>query len=73
MKYVIAFSSRTNAVKFYDSLRSFGTTAALINTPSSIKKGCGLSVKTDDIAAAKKVLSYGQYNSFYGIYETGSY
>ncbi len=42
----------------------------IINTPSSAKVGCGLSVKlfAKDMPLAKKVLERGRFNSAIGFY-----
>lgn len=41
----VAFRSRAEAVRFYEELASYRISGRLINTPSSAKVGCGLSVK----------------------------
>lgn len=73
MYYLFAFRSRTNAMKFYENLKREGLRAEIISTPQSLGSGCGLSVKTNDFTAAKKVLSFGKYSTFTGAYRINEY
>ena len=46
MDYVlVAFSSRTDAIKLKEYATRNGMTASLVPTPKETKAGCGLSVK----------------------------
>ena len=46
MDYVlVAFSSRTDAIRFKDYVNRNGMSATLVPTPKESKAGCGLSVK----------------------------
>ena len=69
-EFFVAFRSRAEAVRFYEDLISYHVAFKLINTPSSAKVGCGLSVKlfAKDMQEAKIVLQRGRYNSAIGFY-----
>ena len=67
MYYLFTFRSRTNALKFSESVRREGYSAEIVSTPQSIGGGCGLSVKLSDLAVGKRVLAYGRYASFTGV------
>jgi hypothetical protein len=46
MDYVlVAFSSRTDAIRFKDFIGKNGKSGMLVSTPKETKAGCGLSVK----------------------------
>lgn len=67
MYYIFAFKSRTGAIRFYEAVNKEKIRASLVNTPSEIGIGCGLSVKIFDLAAGRRVVS-GGYSNFYGVY-----
>lgn len=69
-EFFIPFRSRSEAIRFYEALLGYGVTCKVINTPSSAKVGCGLSVKlfSRDMNAAKIVLARGRYQSAVGIF-----
>ncbi len=69
-EFFIAFRSRSDAVRFYEVLVSYKISSKLINTPSSAKVGCGLSVKmfAKDMGVANTLLERGRYASVIGIY-----
>lgn len=69
-EFFIAFRSRSEAISFYEALMSYRISCKLINTPSSAKVGCGLSVKlfAKDMPQAKKVLERGKFFSAIGFY-----
>ena len=69
-EFFIAFRSRSEAVAFYEALLAYRIVCKIINTPSSAKVGCGLSVKlfAKDMPLAKKVLERGRFNSAVGFY-----
>ena len=69
-EFFIAFRSRSEAIAFYEALHSYRITCKLINTPSSAKVGCGLSVKlfARDMPQAKKVLERGRFGSAVGYF-----
>ena len=62
-EFFIAFRSRSEAIAFYEALLGYRIACKIINTPSSAKVGCGLSVKL-----FKKVLERGRFNSAIGFY-----
>lgn len=63
--YVFVFKARTGAVKFNEALKREGINSSLINTPKAAGIGCGLSVKTDDLAYSRRVLASERIGSFY--------
>ncbi len=69
-EFFIAFRSRAEAVRYYEMLRTYNISCRLINTPSSLRVGCGLSVKlfAKDMSMAKIVLDRGHYPSCIGLY-----
>lgn len=69
-EFFIPFRSRSEAIRFYEQLLNYSINAKLINTPSSAKLGCGLSVKlfARDMAQAKIVLERGRFTSAVGVY-----
>ncbi len=69
-EFFIAFRSRSEAVRYYETLRTYNISCRLINTPSSLKVGCGLSVKlfAKDMTMAKVALDRGRYPSCIGFY-----
>ncbi len=69
-EFFIPFRSRSEAIRFYEALLSYGTTCRIINTPASANVGCGLSVKlfARDMNVAKTVLMRGRYQSAVGIF-----
>ena len=69
-EFFIAFRSRSEAIAFYEALLGYRVICKIINTPSSAKVGCGLSVKlfAKDMPLAKKVLERGRFNSAIGFY-----
>lgn len=69
-EFFIPFRSRSEAIRFYETLLSYRITCKLINTPSSAKVGCGLSVKlfAKDMNAAKTALMRGNYQSAVGVF-----
>ena len=70
----VAFRSRAEAVRFYEDLSSYAISCKLINSPSSVKAGCVLSVKlfAKDMQQAKIVLQRGRYSSAIGFYYFGT-
>ena len=64
-EFFIPFRSRSEAIRFYE-----GVTCKIINTPSSAKVGCGLSVKlfARDMQLARTVLMRGRYQSAVGVF-----
>ncbi|NCA66884.1 MAG: DUF3343 domain-containing protein [Clostridia bacterium] len=54
MKYIlVVFSSRKDAIGFYETLRRANIYSAVVNTPREVTSSCGVSVKIDP-----KVLNY---------------
>lgn len=69
-EYFIAFRSRSEAVRFYESMLGYRLPVKLINTPSSAGIGCGLSVKffAKDMQRSQVVLERGHYSTVAGIF-----
>ncbi|MEG2451142.1 MAG: DUF3343 domain-containing protein, partial [Clostridia bacterium] len=70
VEFFIAFRSRTDAVKYHEMLMTYRLPSKLINTPSSVGIGCGLSVKlfSKDMQLAMTVLERGRFTSAVGAY-----
>lgn len=69
-EFFIAFRLRSEAISFYEALLGYRIVCKVINTPSSAKVGCGLSIKlfAKDMQLAKRVLERGRFNSAIGFY-----
>ena len=71
MEYIVAaFRSRSETIKFYDYLRSYGANVEIINTPKEAGVGCGLSVKISPeiLYAVKKAAASFPARSFAGFF-----
>ena len=44
MDTLAVFRSRSEALQIYSALRRAGIACSTVNTPSSLKKGCGISI-----------------------------
>lgn len=55
-------------MKFAENAKREGLTVSVVSTPHAIGGGCGLSVKTNDGAAGKRLLYLGKYTGFSGMY-----
>ena len=75
MKYILAiFTSRKDAMSFYQGLRSHRMTAAVVNTPQEVHASCGISVKLDFYSLSRvKNFAFGHrsFVAFYRIEEDG--
>lgn len=72
MKYItIMFKSRNDTLKFYNIMKSKGVFCSIINTPRSLSKSCGISVKTNPagLNIAVQLLRTNNFATFNGIYE----
>lgn len=72
MKYIIVmFSSRGDTMQFYSFIKKFNGFCSVVNTPHSLARSCGISVKisTSLINVAKQILANNHFSSFKGIYE----
>ena len=70
MDSLAAFRSRSEALLFYSWLKKRGIACTTVNTPMSLKIGCGISVVFPG-ALSDVVLSHikeTRYTSFVGIY-----
>ena len=71
MKYnIIVFKSKTEVFRFIEEMQDNGVNATAVGTPSHARIGCGISAKIEYryLWLAKKIISNGNYNSFYRIY-----
>lgn len=66
-----AFRSREQTIKYYEKLRAYRVSCAVINTPREASIGCGISVKYPKNAenTARLVLARSSYSTFIGFYE----
>lgn len=72
MKYIIVmFSSRTDTMHFYSLIKKFNGFCSIINTPHSLSRSCGISVKIsgNQIGIAKQIIANNRFSTFKGIYE----
>jgi len=72
MREMIAvFKSRRDAIAFSMAMNGQGIRVQAVGTPAAIGSSCGLSVRFSAMALplARRVLSYGEYQSFRGFYE----
>jgi len=65
MRYLVAFRSRSGAVRFYDEMTRRGEGASL----TANRRQCGLAVKVSCLNTAKHILALERYSSFCSIYE----
>ncbi len=76
MKYILAvFSTRKDALAFFDALRRNNFYAAVVNTPREVSSSCGISVKINaNSYNAVKAFAYSHHNftAFYAVEECGS-
>ncbi len=71
MEYVIvAYRSRAQTMKFYQTLNANGLSAQIVNTPKEAGVGCGLSVKisAQQLLSVKRAVQTSNLNSFAGIF-----
>ena len=72
MKYlVVMFSSRTDTMKFYSIIKQYNGFCSIINTPHSLSRSCGISVKisNNQLSIAQNLISRNNFSSFKGIFE----
>ena len=72
MKYFfVAFSSRSQAMRLFESLKRACITASLINTPKAASLGCGLSVKFGpcDFVRVSETVKCDGYTAVHGFFE----
>ncbi len=69
--FIVAMRSRSQTIKFSETLRSMGIPCEVINTPKEVGVGCGLSTKVSSnyYYAVKKVLSRISFSSLAGLFE----
>ncbi|MFQ6723740.1 MAG: DUF3343 domain-containing protein [Clostridia bacterium] len=72
MKYtIVMFTSRTDTMRFYSLLKQFNGFCSIINTPHSLSRSCGISVKLGNnlIPVARQIINQNKFMSFKGIFE----
>ncbi len=69
-EFFIVFRSRAEAIRYFELLKTYNISSKVINTPSEVKVGCGLSIKmfSKDMQMAKIVLERGRFSSQVGFY-----
>jgi len=72
MFYLIVFRARSETMKFYSLISSYGVKSEIVNTPRQISVACGVSLKisSQDVSVAKEILNRRQFNTFAGIYQS---
>jgi len=70
MFYLIVFRARSETMKFYSLLSSYGVKSEIVNTPRQVSVACGISLKISlqDVTVAKDILSRRQFSTFAGIF-----
>ncbi|MBQ8522094.1 MAG: DUF3343 domain-containing protein [Clostridia bacterium] len=72
MKYLIVmFSSRTDTMHFYSIIKKFNGFCSVVNTPHSLSRSCGISIKisNNQLVVAQQILKNNKFSSFKGIFE----
>ena len=72
MKYtIVMFNSRSDTMSFYSIIKKFNGFCSVINTPHSLVRSCGISVKisTSLINIAKQIVANQNFASYKGIFE----
>ncbi|MFU0800421.1 MAG: DUF3343 domain-containing protein [Xylanivirga thermophila] len=73
---IVAFRSRSHALKFCQTLNQEGCAARIISTPKEIALGCGLSVRFEPYVTPRAIEIYKRFNlpiiGFYHIERMGS-
>jgi len=70
MFYLIVFRARSETMKFYSILSSYGVNSEIVNTPRQVSVACGISLKilSKDLPIAKEILNRRQFSTFAGIF-----
>ena len=72
MRYIIVmFNSRTDTMRFYSLIKKYNGFCSIVNTPHSLTRSCGISVKigANQINIAKQLINSNHFSSFKGIFE----
>ena len=72
MKYlVVMFTSRNDTLTFYNMLKKYNGFYSIINTPHSLSRSCGISIKIGyNLASiAIQIAKNNHFSSFKGIFE----
>ena len=72
MKYIIVmFTSRNDTMRFYNIIKKLNGFCSIINTPHSLSRSCGISIKigTNLINNATQIIKNNNFSSFKGIFE----
>ena len=72
MKYLIVmFSVRSDTMRFYNLIKKFNGFCSIINTPHSLSRSCGISVKisNNQLSLARQLIANNTFTTFKGIYE----
>ncbi|MBQ7880545.1 MAG: DUF3343 domain-containing protein [Clostridia bacterium] len=72
MRYtIVMFTSRTDTMRFYSLIKRFDGFCSLINTPHSLARSCGISIKISGtlINIAQQLIASNNFSSFKGIFE----
>lgn len=72
MKYLLVmFSVRSDTLKFYNLIKKFNGFCSIINTPHSLSRSCGISVRIsyNQLGLARQLIANNNLSTFKGIYE----
>lgn len=75
MRYIlVVFNSRNDTLSFYNIIKNNVGFCSIINTPHSLSRSCGISVKipTSAINLSRQIINNSRLSSFKGIYEINS-
>ena len=69
-KSIVVFRSRNHSMKFYDFISQRKIRAEIINTPTNLGLGCGLSIKFNnrDVGYIHRAVEYLDLYSYVGIF-----
>lgn len=72
MKYVIVmFNSRNDTMRFYSLIKKYDGFCSIVNTPHSLSRSCGISIKIGNnlIPISAQIIKSNNFSSFKGIFE----
>ncbi|MGI6213718.1 MAG: DUF3343 domain-containing protein [Christensenellales bacterium] len=70
MEILAVFKNRSETLKFYKLLLRLGGSGSIVNTPSGLRQGCGISVAigAQDQIKAKAIIKENLFPSFLGFF-----
>lgn len=70
MEILAVFKNRSETLRFYKSLQRLGGGGSIVNTPSGLRQGCGISVafKAQNRLKAELIIKQNIFSTFLGFY-----